>query len=132
MIASTDTVDAYCGGAACSPDNSSTCSYVLLANCSVVQEALPLFHSCARSCLLHICTDCCIVHTTLKVNRADLEAASAAVGVFGADNRAGIPGTLHRISAIRNRKGTVVGLTCRVGRAVSGHVDLIQDILEGE
>eukprot|EP00877_Chromochloris_zofingiensis_P012632 jgi/Chrzof1/7622/Cz02g30170.t1 len=65
-----------------------------------------------------------------EVNRADLEAASAAVGVFGADNRAGIPGTLHRISAIRNRKGTVVGLTCRVGRAVSGHVDLIQDILE--
>lgn len=50
----------------------------------------------------------------------DLESAEKAVGEFGGDNRAGVPGTLHRISAIRNRKGRVVGLTCRVGRAVTG------------
>ncbi|GBF94407.1 P-loop containing nucleoside triphosphate hydrolase [Raphidocelis subcapitata] len=64
-----------------------------------------------------------------QVTRSDLEAAAAAVGSFGTDNRAGIAGTLHRISAIRNRRGAVVGLTCRVGRAVSGHVEMVRDIL---
>jgi len=54
------------------------------------------------------------------------------VGTFGGDNRAGVQGTLHRISAIRNRKGTIVGLTCRVGRAVTGHIDMIRDMLEGK
>lgn len=67
-----------------------------------------------------------------QITREDLEAAEAAVGEFGGDNRAGVQGTLHRISAIRNRRGTVVGLTCRVGRAVTGHIDMIRDILEGE
>ncbi|BDA41586.1 Uncharacterized protein ycf45 [Coccomyxa sp. Obi] len=60
----------------------------------------------------------------------DLKAAEDAVGDFGSDNRAGVQGTLHRISAMRNRKGTIVGLTCRVGRAVTGHVDMIRDILD--
>lgn len=60
----------------------------------------------------------------------DLKAAAMAVGEFGGDNRAGVQGTLHRISALRNRKGTVVGLTCRVGRAVTGHMDMIRDMLE--
>ena len=44
---------------------------------------------------------------------------------------AGVQGTLHRISAMRNRKGTIVGLTCRVGRAVTGHIDMIRDLLDG-
>ncbi|WIG58054.1 MAG: Putative regulatory protein, contains AAA+ NTPase domain and putative R3H ssDNA-binding domain [Ktedonobacterales bacterium] len=52
------------------------------------------------------------------------------IGAFGDDNRAGIERTLHRISAIRNRRGQVVGLTCRVGRAVRGTVALIRDVLE--
>eukprot|EP00850_Spirogloea_muscicola_P002332 SM000009S23461 [mRNA] locus=s9:175892:179599:+ [translate_table: standard] len=64
-----------------------------------------------------------------EVTRIDLEAAQAAVGEFGGDNRAGVEGTLHRISGIRNRKGHIVGLTCRVGRAVTGHVDMIRDVL---
>lgn len=62
----------------------------------------------------------------------DLKAAEDAVGDFGSDNRAGVQGTLHRISAMRSRKGTIVGLTCRVGRAVTGHVDMIRDILDGK
>ncbi len=62
----------------------------------------------------------------------DLEAAVAAVGDFGADNRAGVPGTLHRISAIRNRRGAIIGLTCRVGRAVSGHIAMLKDLVESE
>eukprot|EP00850_Spirogloea_muscicola_P016680 SM000137S00458 [mRNA] locus=s137:229545:242969:+ [translate_table: standard] len=61
-----------------------------------------------------------------EVTRVDLEAAQEAVGEFGGDNRAGVEGTLHRISGIRNRKGHIVGLTCRVGRAVTGHVDMIR------
>ena len=52
------------------------------------------------------------------------------IGVFGDDNRAGIERTLHRISAIRNRAGKVVGLTCRIGRAVFGTIDIIRDIVE--
>lgn len=60
----------------------------------------------------------------------ELEEAQRAVGEFGGDNRAGIEGTLHRISAIRSRKGLIVGLTCRVGRAVTGHVDMVRDLLD--
>ena len=52
------------------------------------------------------------------------------IGSFDADNRAGLERTLHRISAIRNRRGSVVGLTLRVGRAVYGTIDIIQDIIE--
>lgn len=67
-----------------------------------------------------------------QVTAADLEAAVAAVGDFGADNRAGVPGTLHRISAMRNRRGAIVGLTCRVGRAVAGHISMLKDLVESE
>lgn len=52
------------------------------------------------------------------------------VGAFGGDNRAGLERTLHRISALRNRRGDVVGLTCRVGRAVVGTVDVVRDVIE--
>ncbi|MCO5602580.1 hypothetical protein L7F22_056714 [Adiantum nelumboides] len=64
-----------------------------------------------------------------EITREDLDAAQSAVGDFGGDNRAGIEGTLHRISAIRSRKGAIVGLTCRVGRAVTGHVDMARNLL---
>jgi stage III sporulation protein SpoIIIAA len=64
-----------------------------------------------------------------QISQLELEEAQRAVGEFGGDNRAGIEGTLHRISAIRSRKGLVVGLTCRVGRAVNGHVDMVRDLL---
>ncbi|KAJ1258096.1 hypothetical protein BS78_10G047400 [Paspalum vaginatum] len=60
----------------------------------------------------------------------DLHHATSQVGDFGADNRAGISRTLHRISAIRNRKGDIVGLTCRVGRAVPGSANLLQDLIK--
>ncbi|XP_068653367.1 uncharacterized protein ycf45 [Aristolochia californica] len=65
-----------------------------------------------------------------EISMKELEEAQRAVGEFGGDNRAGIVGTLHRISAIRSRKGLIVGLTCRVGRAVSGHVDMVRDLLQ--
>mgnify|MGYP003344474653 CR=1 FL=1 len=52
------------------------------------------------------------------------------IGDFGGDNRAGIERTLHRISAIRNRSGRVVGLTCRVGRAVFGTIEILRDHIE--
>ncbi len=67
----------------------------------------------------------------VPLTRADLDAMVARLGCFGADNRAGIERTLHRISAIRNRRGDVVGLTCRVGRAVFGTVALVRDLLDG-
>src|SRR5512133_3323221 len=65
-----------------------------------------------------------------EVTRAEIDYVDERTGEFDADNRAGIERTLHRISAIRNRRGAVVGLTLRVGRAVYGTVDIIQDIIE--
>ncbi len=64
------------------------------------------------------------------VTQLDLEYVVSRVSSFGEDNRAGIERTLHRISAIRNRKGTIVGLTCRVGRAVYGTIQIIEDLVE--
>ncbi len=64
------------------------------------------------------------------VTREDIAHVVDRVGRFGKDNRAGIERTLHRISAMRNRLGDVVGLTCRVGRAVFGTVDILRDVIE--
>lgn len=64
------------------------------------------------------------------VTQADLEHCADRVGEFSGDNRAGIERTLHRISAMRNRHGKIVGLTCRVGRAVYGTVEIIRDLVE--
>ncbi|MGQ9462109.1 MAG: R3H domain-containing nucleic acid-binding protein [Candidatus Fervidibacter sp.] len=64
------------------------------------------------------------------VTRDDIDFVVERVGEFNRDNRAGIEGTLHRISCIRNRSGRIVGLTCRVGRAVFGTVNIIRDIVE--
>jgi len=67
---------------------------------------------------------------TFDATQDDLELITARIGTFGADNRAGIPRTLHRIACLRNRQGTVVGLTMRVGRAVAGSVAVIQDLVD--
>ncbi len=68
--------------------------------------------------------------STEEVTADDIEYTVSRIGAFGDDNRAGIARTLHRISAIRNRKGRVVGLSCRVGRAVFGTIALIKDLVE--
>jgi stage III sporulation protein SpoIIIAA len=65
-----------------------------------------------------------------EVDRDDLDYVVERIGHFGGDNRAGIERTLHRISGIRNREDQVVGLTCRVGRAVYGTIDIIREIVE--
>src|SRR5213594_3417553 len=65
------------------------------------------------------------------VTAEDLEFVATHVGSFGDDNRAGIERTLHRISAIRNRSGQIIGLTCRVGRAITGTIDIIKDMVIG-
>ncbi len=70
-----------------------------------------------------------MVLSTDEVTPVDLQMVVDRVGDFGKDNRAGIERTLHRISAIRNRKGDVIGLTCRVGRAVYGAIEIIKDIV---
>ena len=64
-----------------------------------------------------------------EVDQSDLDFSVAKVGMFGLDNRAGIERTLHRISAIRNRSGKVVGITFRVGRAVYGTIRIIEDLV---
>jgi stage III sporulation protein SpoIIIAA len=64
------------------------------------------------------------------VSRDEMQFVISRVGTFGKDNRAGIERTLHRISAIRNRVGEIIGLTCRVGRAVFGTVDIVRDVIE--
>jgi stage III sporulation protein SpoIIIAA len=64
------------------------------------------------------------------ISKADLQYCVERVGIFSGDNRAGIERTLHRISALRNRSGEVIGLTCRVGRAIFGTIDMIRDLVE--
>jgi len=65
-----------------------------------------------------------------EIDEADIAYVVEHIGLFGDDNRAGIERTLHRISAIRNRTGKIVGLTCRIGRAVFGTIDIINDFVE--
>jgi len=67
--------------------------------------------------------------TDTPVTHEDIAHVCSRISSFGADNRAGIEQTLHRISAIRNRTGKIVGLTCRVGRAVYGTIDILLDVL---
>lgn len=71
-----------------------------------------------------------IVIRESEVTQEEIDQVVNGMGDLDDDNRAGIARTLHRISGIRNRKGNVIGLTCRVGRAVFGTVDIIEDIVE--
>jgi stage III sporulation protein SpoIIIAA len=64
------------------------------------------------------------------VNQGDIDYVTARIGAFSGDNRAGIERTLHRISGMRNRAGKIIGLTCRVGRAIYGTNDIIQNFIE--
>jgi len=66
------------------------------------------------------------------VNTEEIAELVSRIGEFGQDNRAGIERTLHRISAIRNRKGQVIGITCRVGRAIYGTIKIIEDLILSE
>jgi len=75
-------------------------------------------------------TDGEVVLRDTEVTREEIQQVVEQIGDFDADNRAGIARTLHRIAAIRNRTGDVVGLTCRVGRAVYGTIAIVQDIVE--
>ena len=65
-----------------------------------------------------------------KITEKDIKHVTHRIGEFGDDNRAGIEHTLHRISAIRNRRSEIIGLTCRVGRAVYGTMKIIEDLIK--
>src|SRR5215471_3405204 len=71
-----------------------------------------------------------VVLSPHTVTEEDIDYVIQRIGTFGDDNRAGIERTLHRISAVRNREGRIVGITCRVGRAVFGTITIIRDIVE--
>jgi len=71
-----------------------------------------------------------VVLSDTEVTAEDIEYVVSHIEEFGDDNRAGIERTLHRISCIRNRRGRIVGLTCRVGRAVFGTIQVIEDLIK--
>lgn len=71
-----------------------------------------------------------VLLSEVPVTMEDINYIVSRIGSFDGNNRAGIPKTLHRISCIRNRKGEIIGLTLRVGRAVYGTVDIIRDVIE--
>jgi len=71
-----------------------------------------------------------VVLSDREITRQDLDLMTGRIGHFDADNRAGMERTLHRISAIRNRRGEIVGLTCRIGRAVYGTIDIIEELIK--
>jgi len=70
-----------------------------------------------------------VILSDAEVSEDDIDYVLSRIGEFTSDNRAGIERTLHRISCIRNRKGRIVGLTCRVGRAVFGTIRIIDDLV---
>jgi len=101
----------------------------------------PLRHQADRSELLEVVLDLGrlpearfphreLVIDSKEVGQSDIDYVVSRVGEFTGDNRAGIERTLHRISAIRNRNGYIIGLTCRVGRAVFGTIKMIEDLIE--
>jgi len=71
-----------------------------------------------------------VVLNPQEVSEQAIDYVASHISSFGDDNRAGVERTLHRISAIRNRKGRIVGLTCRVGRAVFGTIKIIEDLVQ--
>ncbi len=73
-----------------------------------------------------------VILTPREVSEQDIDYIASRISSFGDDNRAGVERTLHRISAIRNRKGRIVGLTCRVGRAVFGTIKIIEDLIQSD
>jgi stage III sporulation protein SpoIIIAA len=75
-------------------------------------------------------TDGVIRLSDIPVSHEDIAHILAMVGEFTDDNRAGIEGTLHRVSAIRNRKGQIIGMTMRVGRAIHGTMEILHDLVE--
>ncbi|MGQ9865090.1 MAG: R3H domain-containing nucleic acid-binding protein [Pseudanabaenaceae cyanobacterium] len=75
-------------------------------------------------------SDSAMYLTSEPVSQSEIDECVQRVGYFSGDNRAGIERTLHRISAIRNRQGKIIGLTCRVGRAIYGTVEMIRDLVE--
>jgi stage III sporulation protein AA len=64
------------------------------------------------------------------ISKNEISHVISRLSSFSGDNRAGLEGTLHRISAIRNRRGEIIGLTFRIGRAVYGTIDIIRDVIE--
>lgn len=71
-----------------------------------------------------------VVLSSEEIQKSDLEYVVSNLSAFDDDNRAGIERTLHRIAAIRNRYGDIIGLTCRVGRAVYGTIEIVRDVIE--
>jgi len=71
-----------------------------------------------------------VILSPQEVSQDEIDYVTSRISSFGGDNRAGIERTLHRISAIRNRKGRIVGLSCRVGRAVFGTIKIIEDLIQ--
>ena len=68
--------------------------------------------------------------SSTEVTKNEIKYVVDRIGKFDADNRAGLPRSLHRIAALRNRRDKIVGLTCRVGRAVYGTTDIVKDLIE--
>ena len=73
-----------------------------------------------------------LILNSRQIDHSDIEYVTSRVSEFTGDNRSGIERTLHRISAVRNRNGCIIGLTCRVGRAVFGTVKMIKDLIESD
>jgi len=73
-----------------------------------------------------------VVLADREITREELDKMAERIGDFDADNRAGMERTLHRISAIRNRRGDVIGMTCRIGRAVYGTIDIIEELIKSD
>jgi stage III sporulation protein SpoIIIAA len=107
------------------PDNIQAALHARLNNDQLIEVVIDLGRKPQA-----LFTDGGVTLSDTEVEQENIDAIVSRVGQFMGDNRAGIERTLHRISCIRNRQGKIIGLTCRVGRAVYGTIDIIQDLLE--
>lgn len=65
------------------------------------------------------------------VSQGDIEYFYSKVGSFRSNGRAGIPGTLHRISVIRDGDDLAIGFTIRFGRAIPGIAQPLKEWISG-
>nr|YP_002049240.1 hypothetical protein PCC_0600 [Paulinella chromatophora]ACB43030.1 hypothetical protein PCC_0600 [Paulinella chromatophora] len=103
--------------------------YQALSNQQKMEELLEIILDLGKIPIAHYRNNSLLLGDK-PITRIDLERITERLGSFGEDNRVGIDSTLHRISALRNRKGTIIGLTCRVGRAICGDIIMIRDLLD--
>ncbi|MEW5935412.1 MAG: AAA family ATPase [Bacillota bacterium] len=80
--------------------------------------------------LIYTAADQVFILEGRTVSKDDLSYLTHRLGGFKENNRAGLEGTLHRVSRIQDAYGETVGVTIRIGRFVMGVAEPLRPWLE--